>query len=154
MRRYFLSDVFVSLFLSVSVCWLNSPAFSASPPFSSCSLTFRPPSLFFSAHLLSLSLRLSLSVSSPFPSFSCCRSGGLSQPSERRVFPGPGVSGEMSLRRHRGRLLQSQADPFTPAHPRTHHRPVSRPAFPASHSYAVLKHQIEGHVLDCSNLKP
>lgn len=60
MRRYFLSDVFVSLFLSVSVCWLNSPAFSASPPFSSCSLTFRPPSLFFSAHLLSLSPSLSL----------------------------------------------------------------------------------------------
>lgn len=58
-----------------------------------------------------------------------CRPGRLPQPPERRVLPGPGVSGEMPLRRHRGRLLQPQTDPRTCAHPRTHHGPVSRLTF-------------------------
>ena len=69
MRRYFLSDVFVSLSLSVSVCWLNSPAFSAFPPFSSCSLTFRPSSLPVFLCSLALSLSVSLSPSPSLPLF-------------------------------------------------------------------------------------
>lgn len=58
-----------------------------------------------------------------------CRPGRLPQPPERRLLPGPGVSGEMPLRGHRGRLLQPQTDPRTCAHPRTHHGPVSRLTF-------------------------
>lgn len=54
------------------------------------------------------------------------RSRGLSQSSEWGVLPGPGLSGEMSLRRHSGRLLQSQTDPCSSTHPWTHHRPVSQ----------------------------
>lgn len=87
-----------------------------------------------------------------------CRSGGLPQPPEWRVLPGSGVSREMSLRGHRGRLLQSQTDPCTSTRPWTHHGPVSHAVFPPFFTCTriwqdMMKYQIESHVLNCSKVK-
>lgn len=71
----------------------------------------------------------SICPSFPPARLSLCRPGGLSQSAERGVLPGPGLPGEVPLRRHRGRLLQPQTDPRASAHPRPHHRPVSRLTF-------------------------
>lgn len=71
----------------------------------------------------------SICPSFPPARLSLCRPGGLSQSAERGVLPGPGLPGEVPLRRHRGRLLQPQTDPRASTHPRTHHRSVSRLTF-------------------------
>lgn len=84
-----------------------------SPPFLSQSNIF-PPSFFCVA------------VSLFCPSSLAFRSRGLPQPSERRVLSGSGLSGEMPLRGHGGRLFQPQTDTNTATHPRIHHRPVSQ----------------------------
>lgn len=103
-----------------SFTWISffSSLSTRCPPF-----CLSPPPL-----ILRITWTASLSVSSR-PAL-LCRSRRLSQPPKRWLFPGPGVSGEMSMWRHRSWLLQSQTGPRTSAHPRAHYRPVSWLEFP------------------------
>lgn len=136
MRQYFLSDVFVALFLSVSVCWLNLPAFSAFPPFSSCSLTFLsvlPPC--FSAHLLSPSLSRSPSLPLFFP---------LQVRRTIAVVWVESVSRTWCVRRNVAAKAPWSTAPISswPVYlrtsPNTPQTCKSAVVFPTSHSYAVL----------------
>lgn len=71
-----------------------------------------------------LNVLLSLFVSSVF-----VRCGGLPQPSQRRVFPGPGLSRALSVWRNGGGLLEPQTHQNTPSPTRAHHWPVRDQSF-------------------------
>lgn len=66
-----------------------------------------------------LNVCLSLFVSVVF-----VRCGGLPQSSERRVFPGPGLSRALSVWGNGGGLLQPQTHQNPPSPAGAHHRPV------------------------------
>lgn len=61
---------------------------------------------------------------SPFVSCVFVRCGGLPQSSQRRVFPGPGLSRALSLWRNGGGLLEPQTHKDTPSPAWAHHWPV------------------------------
>lgn len=71
-----------------------------------------------------LNVRLSLFVSCLF-----VRCGGLPQSSQRRVFPGPGLSRALSMWRNGGGLLEPQTHQDTPSPAWAHHWPVRETHF-------------------------